>query len=142
MSAVREAETDAEIARLFPLFQELRPHLTDAADFVGRARRQMQEANWRLIYAEEDGGPVAAAGFRISQWLAWGKTLYVDDLICREISRGKGHAEKLMRWMEDHARREGCAQFHLDSGTHRHPAHRFYHRLGLSITSFHFSKKL
>jgi hypothetical protein len=47
-----------------------------------------------------------------------------------------------MRWMEELARREGCEQFHLDSGTHRLRAHRFYHRLGLAITSFHFGKKL
>jgi hypothetical protein len=44
--------------------------------------------------------------------------------------------------MEAHARVEGCAEFHLDSGTHRLAAHRFYHRLGLGIASFHFQKKL
>jgi len=105
-------------------------------------RRQQAQSGWRLIYVEENGTPVAAAGFRVSEWLAWGKALYVDDLICLESHRGKGFAEALMRWMENLARTEGCTEFHLDSGTHRLAAHRFYHRLKLGIASFHFQKKL
>ena len=139
---VERAESDADIARLYPVMRELRPHVGSVEDFVARVRRQQEGAGWRLIYVEDAGVPVAAAGFRISEWLAWGKALYVDDLICLPSHRGLGFAEALMRWMEDVARAEGCAQFHLDSGTHRLGAHRFYHRLKLAIASFHFQKEL
>jgi GNAT superfamily N-acetyltransferase len=139
---VREAATDLEIRSVYPVMRELRPHVATAGDFLARVRRQQAQSGWRLIYVEDAGEPVAAAGFRISEWLAWDKALYVDDLICLESHRGRGFADALMRWMEDEARAQGCAQFHLDSGTHRLPAHRFYHRLGLSIGSFHFSKTL
>ena len=141
MTEVKHAQSDADLLRLYPVIRELRPHIATAGEFLARARRQ-QAQGWSLIYVEEAGEPVAAAGFRISEWLAWGKALYVDDLICLESHRGKGFAEALMRWMEEHARAEGCAQFHLDSGTHRLAAHRFYHRMKLAITSFHFSKSL
>lgn len=140
--AVKEATNDADIARLFPVIRELRPHIGSPGELVARAHRQQQGAGWRLIYVEDHGQPVAIASFRISEWLAWGKALYVDDLIALESHRGQGFAEALMRWMEALAEREGCAEFHLDSGTHRLAAHRFYHRLKLTITSFHFSKKL
>lgn len=139
---VKEATTDTEIARVYPVMRELRPHIKTEAEFVTRAQRQRETANWRLIYVEDAGKPVAASGFRISEWLVTGKTLYVDDLICLESHRGKGFAEALMHWMEDHARKEGCASFELDSGTHRLGAHRFYHRLKLAITAFHFRKAL
>ena len=139
--AVKHAETDAEIERLFPVMCELRPHLIDADDFLTRVRRQ-QQSGYRLIYVEDAGKPVACSGFRITEFLFSGKQLYVDDLICLESHRGLGFAEALMRWMEAHGRAEGCAQFHLDSGTHRLRAHHFYFRLGLSITSFHFQKML
>ncbi|MBV9548674.1 MAG: GNAT family N-acetyltransferase [Alphaproteobacteria bacterium] len=139
---IKIATTDADIARLFPLLRELRPHLKDEADLLARAARQKAQSGWQLIYAEDAGVPVAAAGFRISEWLAWGKTLYVDDLICRESHRGKGFARALLRWMEELARRENCAALHLDSGTQRTGAHHFYFRQGLSISSFHFSKQL
>ncbi len=139
---VKEALTDADIARIYPVMRALRTHVASADDFLARVRRQQAGAGWRLVYVEDAGTPVAAAGFRMSEWLAWGKALYVDDLICLESHRGKGFAEALMLWMEELARTEGCAQFHLDSGTHRHGAHRFYHRLKLAITSFHFQKTL
>jgi GNAT superfamily N-acetyltransferase len=139
---VKEAITDADIARVCRVMRELRPHIASEREFLERTRRQQTQSGWRLICAEDNGTPVAAAGFRISEWLAWGKALYVDDLICLESHRGKGFAEALMHWMEDLARKEGCGEFHLDTGTHRLPAHRFYHRLKLGITSFHFQKKL
>src|SRR5580698_888500 len=127
---IKSADTDADVARVFPVIKVLRPHLASADDLVARANRQRAQSGWRLIYVEDKGEPVAAASFRIAEWLAWGKALYVDDLIALESHRGKGFAEALMRWMEDHAREQGCAEFHLDSGTWRHRAHHFYHRLG------------
>ncbi len=138
---IRRAESDAEIARLFPVIRELRPHLTDAAELLARVRRQ-EGQGYQLIYVEDDGVPVAAAGFRFAEHLFAERALYVDDLICVESHRGKGFAAALMRWMEARAREEGCETFHLDSGTHRQRAHHFYFRQGLSITSFHFVKKL
>jgi GNAT superfamily N-acetyltransferase len=139
---VARAQSDADIARLYPVMRELRPHLKSAADFVERVRRQQAQSGWTLIFVGDAGVPVACAGFRISEWLAWGKSLYVDDLICLESHRGKGFAEALMQWMEEFARQQGCAEFHLDSGTHRLGAHRFYHRLKLAVTAFHFQKTL
>jgi len=139
---VKEAVSEADIRRLYPVIQALRPHIVSADQLVARAERQKKQSRWRLIYVEDRDEPVAAASFRISEWLAWGKALYVDDLIALESHRGQGYAEALMRWMEALAREEGCAEFHLDSGTHRLGAHRFYHRLKLSISSFHFSKRL
>jgi GNAT superfamily N-acetyltransferase len=140
--AIKLAETDEGIRRCFPVMQTLRTHLKDADEFLARVRRQQQQSGWALIYVEDAGVPVACAGFRISEWLSWGKSLYVDDLICLESHRGQGFAEALMQWMEAHAREQGCQEFHLDSGTFRLPAHRFYHRLKLGITAFHFAKKI
>ncbi|MGA9793997.1 MAG: GNAT family N-acetyltransferase [Rhizomicrobium sp.] len=142
MFQIEEATTDADIARVYPVMRELRPHIKTEAEFVERVTRQMRECGYRLISVKDAGTPVAAAGFRFTEYLFSGKILYVDDLICLESHRGKGFAEALMRWMEDLARKEGSAQFHLDSGTHRVPAHKFYYRLKLAITSFHFVKPL
>jgi hypothetical protein len=47
-----------------------------------------------------------------------------------------------MEWMMETGRRERCETFSLDSGTHRLGAHRFYHRLKMAISSFHFQRKL
>ena len=40
------------------------------------------------------------------------------------------------------ARERGCDYLALDSGTQRQQAHKFYFREGMTITSFHFDKKI
>jgi len=140
--AVRLAHTDADFLRVYPVMRVLRPHLSASDMFLERARRQEVQSGWKLIFVEDRCEPVACAGFRISEWLAYGKALYVDDLVALETHRGRGFADALMYWMMDHAEREGCQAFHLDSGTQRLAAHKFYHRLGFTITSFHFARAL
>jgi GNAT superfamily N-acetyltransferase len=137
---IRLARTDDEIAACHDVMRELRPHV-EARDFVARVRRQ-EQGGYHLLYAARGGRPVAAAGFRLGETLAWGPFLYVDDLVTRESERSHGHGAALLRWLERHAREAGCAELHLDSGVQREHAHRFYRREGLDVSSHHFSRKL
>lgn len=137
-AGVRTAETDEEIRRCFPLYRELRPHLKPEA-IVERVRRQEAAHGYVLVYVEEGGSPVALAGFREAEFLAWGRVLYVDDLVTAASARGRGHGGVLMDWLLAEAKRRGCAELHLDSGVHRFPAHRLYHSRRLEISSHHFS---
>ncbi len=122
--------------------RELRPHLKDEAEFVARARRQMESDHWRLAYVEDGGTVVACTGYRFQEFLHSGKTLYVDDLVTAEAQRSKGHGEMLLDFLKGQAREQGCQTFSLDSGTQRTGAHKFYFREGLVVTSFHFAQKL
>jgi len=142
MSAVKLADSDADLRRCFPVIRQLRTHFDQEEAFVTQARRQMANERWQLAFVEDEGEVVALAGFRLQECLYSGKTLYVDDLVTREDQRSKGHGETLMRWLEDRARKAGCQTFSLDSGTQRSEAHRFYFRTGMTISSFHFAKKL
>lgn len=139
---VKVANADAEILGCFPALKVLRPHLKDAHELLLRARRQMRECGWRLIYVEEQDATVGCASFRTAEFLAWGKIIYVDDLVVLEGHRGKGFADALIHWIEATGEASGCSEFHLDSGTNRLAAHRFYHRIGFSIPAFHFAQKL
>lgn len=134
-----EAVTPEEVLRCHAVMTELRPHFTDAAGFVEQALRQMREGGYNLIYREQDGVVCAAAGYRLGENLAWGRFLYVDDLITGAAFRKQGHGQALMAWLIGEARRQGCAQLHLDSGVQRFPAHRLYHAAGMQISSHHFS---
>ncbi len=137
---IRVAETDDEIERCFPVMAELRPHLSRGR-FVDQIRRQSRD-NYRLVFLEDDGEIRAVGGFRISENLAWGKYLYVDDLVTPERVRLKGYGRALLEWLVDHSREAGCDELHLDSGVQRFGAHRFYLREGMDITSHHFTLKL
>ncbi len=139
--SIKLAASDADIRRCAGVMQQLRPAIGED-EFLARAKRQQAEEKWRLAYLEEGGEVVAVSGFRILDCMATGKTLYVDDLVTREDRRSNGFGEKLLTWMEQLAREEGCAVLRLDSGTHRTGAHKFYFRMGMPIVSFHFMKKL
>jgi GNAT superfamily N-acetyltransferase len=124
---------------------ELRGHFGDAAAVAERAREQRAEG-YRLVAAFEPGEDEAAAvaGFRVQRNLAWGRHLYVDDLSTRASHRGRGHGAALMEWLAETARREGCAELHLDSGVQaeRESAHRLYFNQRLRIASYHFSREV
>jgi hypothetical protein len=138
--AISLATTDAEVAACFPVMQELRPQLV-ADEFVARVRRQ-QESGYRLARVLGTGGPVAVAGFRYGESLAWGRHVYVDDLVTLASERSHGHGARLLAWVARCAREQGCEQLHLDSGVQRFAAHRFYLREGLWISSHHFARML
>ena len=135
---IRIATTDPERAGCFPVMRELRPHL-DEAGFVDRVRRQ-EQGGYRLAFVAARPGVVAVAGFRVGENLAWGRFLYVDDLVTASRHRSRGYGAALLAWLRERAAAEGCAQLHLDSGLQREAAHRFYAREGLQKTSFHFAE--
>jgi GNAT superfamily N-acetyltransferase len=124
---------------------ELRPH-HGSPDALAAHLEEQRADGYRLAASFEPGDDQAAAiaGFRIGTNLAWGHHVYVDDLVTREALRGRGHADAVMAFVEEEARRAGCAQLHLDSGLgpDRADAHRFYFRHGLTITSHHFARAL
>lgn len=134
------AVEDDEIQSCYAVMSELRPHVT-SQDFLPRVRRQMEIAGYKLAYLS-DGEVKAVAGFRISECLAWGVFMYVDDLVSKEGERSKGYGGQLFDWLVEYARSEGCDQFHLDSGVQRFAAHRFYLVKRMSIDAHHFGLKL
>lgn len=119
---------------------ELRPHLV-ADEFVERVQRQ-QQSGYLLAMLEESGEGKSAAGFRIGENLAWGKFLYVDDLVTKSEARSRGFGDALFDWLLSYAQDNNCAQFHLDSGVQRFGAHRFYLRRRMNISSHHFVLEL
>lgn len=133
---VHIASTDAEISACFRVIKVLRPQL-DEAGFVPLIRR-LEHGGYRLAYLEEGGQPLAVAGFRTGENLAWGRFMYVDDLVTDPAHRSRGHGRALLGWLKDHAAASGCRQLRLDSGLQRKDAHRFYEREGMDMVSLHF----
>jgi GNAT superfamily N-acetyltransferase len=137
-----------ETARAARTLLELRPAFGGAEALVRRIDDVQRAGGYRLLgsFEDDDAGADAAAvaGFRIVEFLAWGRSLYVDDFVTAAAHRGRGHADRLTEWLIAEARREGCGELHLDSavGTERQDAHRFYFRHGMRISSYHFAREV
>ena len=134
------AKDDEEIQECYPVMAELRPHVSSDA-FVMRVNHQAQIAGYKLAFVR-DKEVKAVGGFRISECLAWGKFMYVDDLVAKSKNRSKGYGGALLDWLVEYARSDQCDQFHLDSGVQRFHAHRFYLAKRMIIEAHHFSLKL
>ena len=134
------AREDREIYSCYPVMTELRAQLQED-EFLQRVKRQAEVADYKLAYLV-DGEVKAVAGFRISECLAWGKFLYVDDFVAKSGERSKGYGTALFNWLVEYARDENCQQFHLDSAVHRFAAHRFYLNKRMSIEGHHFGLTL
>ena len=137
---ILQAESPEAIERCYPVMAELRPHLS-VEQFRAQVERQGQ-TGYRLAFVEAGGEVRSAAGYRIGEYLAWGKILYVDDLVTRTVDHGTGYGSALMDWLIAEARRENCRELHLDSGVQRFGAHRFYLHKGMDITCHHFALRL
>ena len=122
----------------------LRTHYTDEGEFVRRVDEVQRPQGYRIVGAFEDERCVAVAGFRVIHNLAWHDTLYVDDLSTHPDGRRRGYGRALLEWCKDEGRRQGCTQFHLDSGVgpEREDAHRLYFNTGLRISAHHFQTPL
>ncbi len=135
---IEQISTIEGIRACYPVMRQLRPHFNEERTFIEQVQRQLS-AGYKLACAKEEGQVRAVTGFQILEFLAWGKVLYIADLVSDLEARKNGHASKLLQWVIEQAKQENCDQVHLDSGPQRHDAHRFYLNHRFKITGHHFS---
>src|SRR5437016_253037 len=138
---IKKMLSDNDIQLTYPVMSQLRTHVPEH-DYLNRVKRQSQASGYQIAALFDEGQVRCLAGYRISESLAWGKFLYVDDLVSDQNGRSKNYGKQMVAWLEDEARKNGCQEFHLDSGVQRHGAHRFYLRERMDITCYHFAKKI
>ena len=134
-------DSDQDYQAAFDVIRELRPHLSDAVSFVAQVRRQAKQG-YRILATRQDEQIKALAGYRIQENTLYGRFLYVDDLVTAADARGLGLGARLIDALREEARRQGCAQFVLDTGLGNALAQRFYFRQGLLAAGMHFRQAL
>lgn len=131
------ARSEQEVSDCYSVMSELRPHVRPD-EFVPLVKRLADIAGFKLAYLT-DGEVKAVAGFRISEWLAGGKYLEIEDLVAKGGERSKGYGGRLFDWLVEHARENSCSQVRLVSRVSRLDAHRFYLRKGMTLEAHYFS---
>lgn len=137
---IRIAATDDEIQACHPVMAQLRPHLA-ASEFVPLVRRLQTLTGLQLAYLHDDTVK-AVAGFRVSEWLANGRYLEIEDLVTIEGERSRGLGGTLFDWLVRHARAHDCDHLRLVSNVKRLEAHRFYEHKGMKRLAYYFDMEL
>lgn len=141
MMEFRLLQQPAELAASFELMRQLRPHLSDAGNYVGQLLRQA-DSGYLLLAAFREEQVIGLIGFRETENLLYGRFIYVDDLIVAPSQRHSGLGGRLLSAARDEARKRGCAHFVLDTGLHMPLAQRFYFQEGLLAKGMHFTQQL
>lgn len=139
---VKTINSSEEVSQCFDAFLELRPHLNNKQSFTEQVLGQQKDGYQITAISENIFGNdeiVACIGFRFMTTLAWGKIIYIDDLITKEKCRGKGYGHALLDYSVDIARKHACNQIHLDTGYGRHAAHKVYLNHGFEFTYHHLA---
>jgi GNAT superfamily N-acetyltransferase len=131
-------EKNNDFKQVLDVLIQLRPNYQFDALAAQIERQQLN--GYQVAYVKSSEAVLAVAGFRISENLAWGKHIYIDDLVTNSECRSQGVGHVLIDWLQSYALKKGCQQLHLDSGVQRFSAHKFYLREGFNIASHHFSK--
>ncbi|MDP8258288.1 MAG: GNAT family N-acetyltransferase [Candidatus Aadella gelida] len=136
-----ELYTPEEIKESFSVVKELRTHLSES-EYLDVAD-EMLARGYRLLALKYKGEMVTVAGIEVSMNLYHGRHIWVYDLVTAEKYRSKSYGEKMLKYIEDMARKEGCGIVSLASKFEREGAHRFYEdKMGYEKTGFVFQKKL
>jgi ribosomal protein S18 acetylase RimI-like enzyme len=133
---IKQATEKDDYLKCWEVVHELRPHL-DQEQYLTLILYMIDEG-YKMIYIEENGKGVSFCGYRVTTMLHRGRSIYIDDLCTLPEARGQGHAKALLDYVLEEARTEELQSIHLDSGHHRHDAHRLYLNFGFKITSHHF----
>jgi GNAT superfamily N-acetyltransferase len=127
-------------ADVFPVLHELRTELTP--ELLTAVYEEGHPQGLRFLAAYDDGRCVGVAGWRVVATTSAIRKLYVDDLVTTAARRSAGVGAALIAELATRAEALGCRVLDLDSGVQRGDAHRFYMREGMTISSFHFLRRI
>ena len=134
---VQLVNSELELELVGRILLQLRPQF-DLSSLISQIKEQ-QKGGYQIAYVKSENKVLCVAGFVVGKKLAWGKHIYIDDLVTDEEHRSTGAGSFLISWFKDYAKEIGCKQIHLDSRIQNFPAHRFYLRERFNIASHHFS---
>jgi GNAT superfamily N-acetyltransferase len=140
--SIKLITTDDELRDCFTVYHELRPHLENSEQFIHQVRHQYAENFLIAALFNQSDIPVACVGFRLMHTLAWGKIIYIDDLVTSSQFRSNGAGNKLLDYVIDYAKEHNCAQVHLDTGYQRNAAHKVYLAKGFQLNCHHLALDL
>lgn len=137
---IREARSDDDYHRAYPVIRQLLPHL----DMQTYARRVFvaRATGYRMFFAEISNEIVGVIGIISNHNLHDGFVTYIEHVVIDEDSRGNGYGTKLIRFAEERAKEEGCKMIELDTDIGHDEAEQLYAKNGYVVVGKYHQKNI
>ena len=130
----------SKIECILPLAQKANPKLSTKV--LKQRLSSMMEHNYHCAGLYHDNKLIGISGFWIGSKFYCGKYMELDNVFIDQEYRSAGLGEKLITWLEQHAKSLDCQVMMLDAYTSNTRAHKFYIQKNYEIIGYHFSKVL
>ena len=137
---VREARSDADYHRAYPVIRQLIPGL----DMQTYAQRVFvaRATGYRMFMAELENEVVGVIGIVPNHNLHDGYVTYIEHVVIDEAHRGHGYGTALIEFAEQRAREEGCKLIELDTDLGHDAAENLYAKSGYIYIGKYHQKEL
>lgn len=103
---------------------------------------EMVPHRYSMVAILEDDRVIALTGYWQHTKIWKGRILEIDNMIVHPDFRSRGLGKKLLDYLEQKAKDNGCQAMVLDAFVKNHRAHQLYFREGYIIKGYHFLKDL
>lgn len=131
-----------EVNDIHQLVLSLHPSFELNADELRLELRRKLNQEIHILELIDNNKIIGFFDFAICECFAWGKYLYVYDLVLDPTQRSKSYGQKFLAYLHNYAKRNHCSSIRLDSKLERVDARRFYIKNGYDIFAFHYVKNI
>jgi GNAT superfamily N-acetyltransferase len=126
-----------EPEQLYNLISELYLHINNQDIFTADFTSICNKSGYKVIGKYVNNKLVAILGYRMLYKFAFGKYIYIDDLITLHEYRSRGYGYQLIKWIKIESKKAGYNQIHLDMNINNHLALKFYLNNGFQARAHH-----
>jgi GNAT superfamily N-acetyltransferase len=129
-----------EAEAILPFLELLNPGL--AKEVLLQRLSEMNQQGYICVGGYMGGQLIAISGLWILNKAYVGRHIEPDNVVVHPDYRSTGVGEKMMQWIFNYGRDNGCIASELNCYTSNNAALRFYLNQGYDVLGFHLQKKL
>lgn len=126
MAEIFELITYEQWREALVVLRELRPDLHIESTVA--ARSNLMARGYKLFGLAEKGRFVCVAGVAVHPHITRGNDFWVHDLVTLPEERSQGSGQRMMRFLEKHAKELGCSRLSVHTRLTRDRAQNFYEK--------------
>jgi len=130
---------ERDIYSIIPLLRLLNDSI--AEDILKQRLDEMLKQGYKCIGIFDEKILVGICGIWIMTKYYVGRHIEPDNVIIAPEYQNKNIGHKLMRWIEEYAKTNGCVASELKCYVGNKQAHKFWEKEGYEVIALHFQKK-